>query len=218
MSMLGKLKEHLSKVDKNSIKTYFTFEKIVGLVIFIIGLLLLAYSFESSLSLVIGVIYIDETWFVRLFYLIVITVIAGYLINQGVNLLGRSPLLSTIFLILGLASLLLILRTAQVFIETYYQLTLYIILGMSFFGVMVAIFLYVTSKGIAFFLTKKASVNPVAVSTPGVPQESVQSFIPKSEERSSTEPDYLICPGCLSKISREDSHCIHCGRARDSSQ
>jgi hypothetical protein len=213
--MLEKFKENISKLNKNAFKIFFTYEKIIGLIILIVGLLLLAYSFGSSLSLVIGIIYIDETWFVRLFYLVIVTVIGGYLTNQGVNILGLSRLLSTVFLLLGLASLLIMMRTAQVFIETYYQLTLYIILGIAFFGVMVAIFLYVTSKGVSFFLKKKAPDKPAPVSAQSVREEHVQAPEPTSEERTRPEQDFIICSGCLSKISREDSHCIHCGRALD---
>ena len=46
-------------------------------------------------------------------------------------------------------------RTAQVFIESYYQLTLFVLIGTLFFGIMVSIFLFTTIKGISFFIKSK---------------------------------------------------------------
>jgi hypothetical protein len=105
-----------TKFEKRTVLGRLTYANIVGSIILVIGLLLLLYTFESSLGLVIGIIYISETWIIRFIYLLIIACIGGFLVSQGVKVTGFSRILATIFLFFGLGFLLVILRTAQVFI------------------------------------------------------------------------------------------------------
>jgi hypothetical protein len=201
--MLEKVKK-MVHLDKNAVKDYLTLRNIIGITLLIIGLYMMVDAYFSSLRLVIGLIYIDESWFIRVIYLTLIAVIGGFLVNRGVLITGVSKILSIIFLILGLFCLVLAFWTAKVFVENYYQMTLFVAIGILFFGVMVSIGFFITAKGVSYFLKKKSEM----------PRMTVQKSSEEPErtgQTESSEPQFSICPACLSKVSPEDTHCMNCG-------
>lgn len=141
-----------AKTSKDALLYFLTFKNIVGVIVLGIGLFLLLYVFDSSISLVIGVNLLTETWFIHAFYLVILSTIGGYLVNQGIKVIGFSRILATILLCIGIILLVQLFWTAKVFIESDYQLSLFVIIGVIFYVIMVGIFLYVTSKGISFFI------------------------------------------------------------------
>jgi hypothetical protein len=204
IEMLEKVKKMVN-FDKNAVKSFLTLRNIIGIILLVIGLYMMVDAYFSSLRLVIGLIYIDESWFIRIIYLTLIAVIGGFLVNRGELIIGVSRILSLIFLILGLFSLILAFWTAKVFVENYYQLTLFVAIGILFFGVMVSIGLFITAKGVSYFQKKKSQIPQTSVQNPPEESESI-------ERPESSEPTFSICPACLSKISLEDTHCMNCGK------
>ncbi len=97
-----------TKIDGKTILGHLTYANIVGSIILVIGLLLPVYAFESSLGLVIGIIYISETWIIRFIYLLFLACIGGFLVSTGIRVIGFSRILATIFLFFGLGFLLVI--------------------------------------------------------------------------------------------------------------
>jgi hypothetical protein len=202
--MLEKVKK-MANLDKDAVKALLTLHNIIGVTLLIIGLYMMIDAYFSSLRLVIGLIYIDESWFIRVVYLTLIAVIGGFLVNRGVLITGVSKILSIIFFILGLFCLVLAFWTAKVFVENYYQMTLFVAIGILFFGVMISIGFFITAKGVSYFLKKKGEVpRPMAQKSSVEPESTGQT--------ESGEPQFSICPACLSKVSAEDTHCMSCGQ------
>jgi len=211
MKIKDKLKG-IVRIDRKAVRQFFTYINVIGMIVLVIGLILLFYAFDSSMSLLIGVILITETWFIHVFYLVMLACIGGFLVRQAVKVLGTSRALATLFLILGFIFLLQIFWAARVFVETSYQLTLFVVFGMFFFIIMVAIFLYMTMQGLSFFITSQKGKKPDIKPTP-VPEKEGVNQAPEvlQEPLATTEPVTWICPRCLSKLSPEDTHCIYCG-------
>jgi len=205
-----------TKIDKKTILAFLTYSNIVGSIILVIGLLLLLYAFESSLGLVIGIILISETWIVRFIYLFIIACIGGFLVYRAVKVIGFSRILATIFLFFGLGFLLVILRTAQVFIESYYQLTLFVLIGPFFFGIMVSIFLFIMILGTSFFIKSKKEKPPEKIQNTAIQEKTIVQNREEQQEYPDSKQGYRICPKCLSKLSPEDVHCNQCGTLQSS--
>lgn len=211
-----------TNIDKKKVLGFFTYTNIVGSIILVIGLLLLLYAFESSLALVIGLILISETWIVRLIYLFIIAFIGGFLVYRAVKVIGLSRILATIFLFFGLGFLLVILRTAQVFIDTYYQLTLFVLFGPFFFVIMVSIFLFITILGTSFFIKSKKEKQPTKqqekIQNTATQEKTIVQNREEQQENLNIMQEYRICPKCLSKLSPEDVHCNQCGTLQSSNE
>jgi hypothetical protein len=219
MTFLDSIKSP-TKIDKKTILAFLTYSNIVGSIILVIGLLLLLYAFESSLGLVIGIILISETWIVRFIYLFIIACIGGFLVYRAVKVIGFSRILATIFLFFGLGFLLVILRTAQVFIESYYQLTLFVLIGPFFFGIMVSIFLFIMILGSSFFIKskkeKQQTTQQEKIQNTAIQEKTIVQNRDEQQEYPDSKQGYRICPKCLSKLSPEDVHCNQCGTLQSS--
>jgi hypothetical protein len=206
-----------TKLSKKTVRENLTYLNVIGIILFIVGLGIVTYSFLTSLDFIIGLSGFDASWMIRLVYLIIITVIGGYLVRQAATLLGDPPLLSVLFVLIGLIYLAVIFWTAQIFLELNYAFSPFTLIGTFFFCIMVAICLFFFAKGISDLVKLKNSrLIPPAVQPTGVIIQNIPPAMPVPAESgpvlTTPAPDFKICPNCLSKIAINDAHCEYCGK------
>ena len=143
------------RLEKKALKGQITYFSIIGVLLLLIGLFMLIDAFYAAFGLVTGLIYLNESWIVRLAYLIIIAVMGGFLVSRATEIIGMSRLVTTIFVIIGLFLLVFSFLTARVLVEIYYQLSPFTMIGVFFFVVMVTIALYILGKGIAKIIQVK---------------------------------------------------------------
>jgi len=205
-----------AQLNKDVLKSHLTYLNIIGIIIFIFGLLMISYVYLSSFYFLMGLDGFDDSWIIRLAYLIIISFIGGFIVKQAITLLGDSRVLSIIILMIGAVFLLIAFSTAQFFIEMVYQFNEFTLVGLLFFGIMIAISMFFFGKGMA---------DLIKIRNKGVKQqiESPSDYISPSEtgnREKSIPPDpqlaeFKICPRCLSQLSLDDTHCTVCGKKQD---
>ena len=205
-----------TQLNKKTIISSLTYLNVIGIIIFFIGLLMLYYVFEYSFYFILGFSDFDPSWIIRLAYLILITCIGGFLIRQAILLLGDSRVLSVIILVIGLISLIFIFWTAQLFIEMPYQLNEFTLVGLLFFGIMIAIGMFFFGKGMSDMIKIRNRGFATRTEPPSeniIPPETV--IMENSAPPENRKEDFKICPQCLSKLSLDDTHCINCGKKQE---
>ncbi len=197
-------------MNKETFKNHLTYLNIIGIIVFVIGLLMIYYAYISSFYFIFGFSSFDPSWIIRLAYVIIIACVSGYIIWQAIKLLGDSVVLSIINLVIGLAFLIFAFFTAQIFVEGHDQLNPFTFVGLFFFGVMIAIGLFFFVKGISDLI--KIRHHKIQSRTER-PLESHSTE--NSENRIPAHPESKICPYCLTKLSFEDMHCVNCGKKQE---
>jgi len=202
-----------AQLNKEVLKSRFTYLNIIGILIFIIGLWMMYSSYISSFYFMLGFSGFDASWIIRLIYLSIIAVLGGYLTKQAISIIGLSSVFSIIILLIGLAFLIFTFWTAQVFIEMQYQFNPFTLAGILFFGIMAAVSVFFVGKGAFGLLAikKGGTVKPIEITSETIPPgENLHIDTTPPQEN---EPLHVkICPSCLSEISPQDVHCMNCGK------
>ena len=202
-----------AQLNKEVLKSHLTYLNIIGILIFIIGLWMMYSSYISSFYFMLGFSGFDASWIIRLMYLSIIAVLGGYLTKHAISIIGVSSVFSIIILLIGLAFLIFTFWTAQVFIEMQYQFNPFTLVGILFFGIMVAISVFIFGKGAFGLITLKkgGTVKPIEIKSETIPpRENLQIDTTPPQEN---EPlQFKTCPSCLSQISPQDIHCMNCGK------
>jgi cation transport ATPase len=205
-----------ARLNKDVLKSHLTYLNIIGVIIFVIGLLLLYYVYISSFYFLLGLNGFNDSWIIRLAYLISITIIGGFFIKQAIELLGDSRVISIIILTIGLVLLLFAFWTAQFFVKMPYQFNAFILVGLLFFGIMIAIGMFFFGKGMADLIKirKTGVIRPTESPSENIPPPetgNTEKGIPPDHPQA----EFKICPKCLSPLSLDDTHCIFCGKKQE---
>jgi len=205
-----------AQLNKEALKGYLTYLNILGIIIFVIGLLMLYYVYVSSFYFLLGLSGFNASWIIRLGYLISITFIGGFFIKQAIVLLGDSRVISIIILTIGLVFLLFAFWTAQVFIEMMYQFSEFTLVGLLFFGIMIVIGMFFFGKGMADLIKirKTGVIRPTESPSENIPPTetgNTETVIPPDPQHAKLK----ICPKCLSQLSPDDTHCTVCGKKQE---
>lgn len=204
------------QLNKDVLKSHLTYLNIIGIIIFIFGLLMLYYVYFSSFYFILGFSGFDDSWIIRLAYLIIIAIVGGFLIKQAISLLGDSRVLTTILLILGLAFLLFAFWTAQVFVEMQYQANPFTLIGIVFFGIMIAIGMFFFGKAMADLIKIRKKGITQQTESPSEDVSLTQTEIKENAVPLVPQPaGFKICPRCLSQLSLDDTHCTVCGKKQE---
>jgi cation transport ATPase len=205
-----------AQLNKEALKGYLTYLNILGIIIFVIGLLMISYAYISSFYFIFGFSSFDPSWIIRLAYLIIIACISGYILRKAIELLGDSLALSIIILVIGLAFLIFAFWTAQIFVEVEYQANPFTLVGLFFFGIMIAVGLFFFGKGMSDLIKIRNQKIPLRTDHP-----SENIFPPKTGNTEKGIPpdhpqaEFKICPKCLSQLSPDDTHCTVCGKKQE---
>jgi hypothetical protein len=205
-----------AQLNKDVLKSHLTYLNIIGIIIFVIGLLLIYYTYISSFYFLLGRYGFDASWIIRLAYLISITFIGCFLIKKAIELLGDSRVISIIILTIGLVLLLFAFWTAQMFVKMKYQFNAFILSGLLFFGIMIAIGMFFFGKGMADLIKikKMGVMQPTKSPSENIPPPetgNTEKGIPPDHPQA----EFKICPKCLSRLSLDDTHCIFCGEKQE---
>ena len=136
--------------ERKKIEIKWNLDKVLGLVITIIGLFMLLYSFFLANNFVIGSFTIDEAFLIRFIFLICMSLIGGYLIDKGATLIENTKIIGLILLSLGLILLIFVFLIASIFVIGRYVPDLSYIVKLMFFFYMVGIGIFLTRRGYEF--------------------------------------------------------------------
>jgi hypothetical protein len=202
-----------AQLNKEVLKSRLTYLNSIGILIFIIGLWMMYSSYISSFYFMLGFSGFDASWIIRLMYLSIIAVIGGYLTKHAVSIIGVSSVFSIIILLIGLAFLIFTFWTAQVFIEMQYQFNPFTLAGIVFFGIMVAISVFIFGRGVVGLLAikKGGTVKPMEIPSETLPPQKNLHIDPPPPRGNEPLP-FKTCPSCLSMLSPQDIHCMNCGK------
>jgi len=140
--------EKEQKSEKNKIlQLKWNSEKILGILIFDIGLIMLLYSFFLASNFVIGSFIIDDAFLIRLIFLLGMILVGNYLINKGANSIVNIKITGLVLLSLGLILLILVFFMANIFVIGKYEADTSYIARFMFFFCMMGIGIFLIKKG-----------------------------------------------------------------------
>jgi hypothetical protein len=141
---------------------------LLGVVLTIIGLLMLIYTYLVAYAYVINPLLIDQTYLIRIIILIIMASIGGYLLKKGSGITEITMRRAIIFLVLGVGMLVHSFLTANIFAIVGYGASILLFVLIMFLVIMVGIGLTLTKIGISDFLWvhKGKSTEPTGMVTP----------------------------------------------------
>lgn len=129
-------------------KVEWSLKKITGIIIAVIGVSLLLHSFITADNLVIGEFMLDETFGIRIIFLICMIGIGVYLTEKGAILTENSKIIGIISLPVGLFMLISSFIIANIFVNREFMFSESTFIKILFFLCMIGIGGYLTGKGV----------------------------------------------------------------------
>jgi hypothetical protein len=143
----------------------------------------------------------------------IIAFIGGFLIKQAIGTLGESRALSVVILMIGLAFLIFVFWTGQIFVEMQYEFNLFTLSGLLFFGIMVAIGVFFLGKGVSDLKRiKNQGIRPAIQNQSELISSPETEVMENGNSPGLQQTQFKICPDCLSKVSLDTIYCTDCGK------
>jgi len=159
---VGRIKREKIKIPK----VKWSSRKITEMIIAVVGLFLLLHSFITANDFVGDRFMTDETFGVRIIFLICMIGIGGYLIGKGATLAENSKIIGIILTPVGLFMLCFIFIIANTFVNGEFMLDELLFIKILFFFCMIGIGGYLTGKGV--MLTDYPKITGLVLTLMGV--------------------------------------------------